>query len=148
MLIKDRMILHTLFKTKSSDHSAETAKPGTWGLFQSVEGAAEATHMIRGSECLEARRLLKINLFIERAMKKDIFDIELMEGPIEGSSQRDEQTNKGHFGNWREGIKIVNTINLGISLGDKGSLKPDEGTIRIQTNNIHPFSPNCMFPGW
>ena len=66
-------------------------KPSMRCLFETVEGLEEMTNMVRAGGINETGGLLTINFFNKVAMKKNIFDIELVYGPVirEGNGEYD-----------------------------------------------------------
>jgi hypothetical protein len=48
-------------------------EPGTGGLFQAINCSVEFADIRRTSRIYKTRRLLHINLFVKKAMKKGIF---------------------------------------------------------------------------
>ena len=64
-------------------------------------------------------------------MKKSIFDIHLMEGPITGSSKGENCTNSSHFSHWSKGLLIIDTILLIIPKSNKPSLVTVQTSIRL-----------------
>ena len=66
------------------------------------------TYKIRRRRIFKARRLLTIDGFIKGAMKKSIFDIELMNKPGRRNSKTENNSNGAGFNNWRESLIIIN----------------------------------------
>jgi hypothetical protein len=50
-------------------------KPGTWGLFETIEGFVKATYVGRSLWVDEPRGLLTVDNFVEVSMKKGILNI-------------------------------------------------------------------------
>jgi hypothetical protein len=68
------------------EEATKPLKPGTRGLFETINGLMEVTNMCGIRFVMKARRLLHINLFRKNAMKEGIFDIELANSPLMSKS--------------------------------------------------------------
>lgn len=80
--------------------------------------------MIEKSGINKYWRLLGIEGLIQSAMKKDIFDIQLVYGPGAGQSQGWNRANGGTLCNWRECFLKINTFLLEKSTGSPSGFVP------------------------
>ena len=62
-------------KTNGLSISRKALEPGTWCSFKTIKRFLKKTNMIRIGGMFEAKRLLTIDSFLKRTMKKSIFDI-------------------------------------------------------------------------
>ena len=72
---KERSVRTGRGKTDGLSISRKALEPGTWCLFKTIKRFLKKTNMIRIGGMFEAKRLLTIDCFLKRAMKKSIFDI-------------------------------------------------------------------------
>lgn len=61
--------------------------PGLGGLLESIQGFSKKTDMIRMSRVHNTRGLFTVHWFVERPMKKQICNIELVNGPLFGDGK-------------------------------------------------------------
>ena len=73
--------------------SRKTLKPSPWCLFKTIKRFLKKTNMIWIGAIFEAKRLLTIDCFLKRAMKKSVFDIELMNRPRRRDGDAEDITN-------------------------------------------------------
>ena len=83
-----------------------------------------------------------VNLFMEIAMEKSIFYIQLMERPIFSYSNSKNTADSNKFCNWSKGVTIVKTFNLSVNLGHKTSLMMLNGSIGLKFCFENPFVAN------
>jgi hypothetical protein len=87
--------------------SGKTLKPSTRGLFESVERFKEATNICGMLRIDEAGRLLTIDHLIEISMEESVFDIELVNRPVVGEGEGEDNADGGRFNDRTEGfVKI------------------------------------------
>jgi hypothetical protein len=67
---------------------------------------------------LKIWRLLHIHIFIHKAMKETIADINLPESPAMRNSKRENQTDNSRLHNRTKGITIVNALLLSEASGN------------------------------
>jgi hypothetical protein len=104
---------------------------------------------------LKTRRLLHIDIFREKTMKKCITDIYLSKTPSSRHSKRENQTNCGWLHDWAKGVTIINTMLLSEATGNKACLVLINGAIRsllglkdpLTANNINASRTRDKLPG-
>ena len=79
-------------------------------------------------------------------MKKDIFNIKLVEILIIGGSQGNKKSNRCHLSNRGKSVGITHTIGLGIPFGNKAGFQRSNGTIGINRHCKHPTKTNGFLP--
>ena len=79
-------------------------------------------------------------------MKKDIFNIKLVEIPIISGCQGNKKSNICHLRKMGKGVKIVHTIGLGIPFSNKEDFQPINGSIGINLHFEHPTTTNGFLP--
>ena len=91
-------------------------------------------------------RLLHINFFCKIPMRKDIFNIKLVEVSTMSGCQRYKQSNRSQLGNRGEGIRIIHFIGLGIPFSNKADFQPSNQSIKINLHCKHPSTTNGFLP--
>jgi hypothetical protein len=76
-------------------------KPGTRGLFETIEGFVKSTYVSRSLGVNETGGLLAVDNFVEMTMKKGVFDIKLVDRPGVRESKREDDANGGGWFNDR-----------------------------------------------
>src|SRR4051812_34434925 len=98
------------------------------------------TNMIRIGGIFKAKRLLTIDCFLKRAMKKIIFDIELMNRPRRRHNNAKDSTNSAGIDNWRESLIIINVVLLRVTTAYPSSLITCKTSIGIKFVTNNPFT--------
>jgi hypothetical protein len=106
-------------------------------LLETINGFFEMKNMIREARIDIAKRLLQIDIFIESDIDEDIFGIELMNWPLMGDNKRNKNNNSLH--NRIEGIRVVKTRYLRITLYDKTCLESVNVAIKMIFGSEYPF---------
>jgi hypothetical protein len=88
----------------------------------------------------KVRGLLTIDFFIESTMKKSVFNVKLMNGPVIGESKRKNNTDGGMFDNRAKSFIKINTWLLGKTPNYPSSLVASKGTIRMKLMAKNPFA--------
>jgi len=78
-------------------------------MFQPVERLVEAANKVWVSRVLESGRLSSKHCLRQSTMEESILDIELVNRPLAGESQRENRANCGRFNDWAECLGKVNT---------------------------------------
>ena len=106
-------------------------------LLETINGFFEMKDMIREARIDIAKRLLQIDIFIESDIDEDIFGIKLMNWPLMGDNKRNKNNNNLH--NRIEGIRVVKTRYLRITLYDKTCLESVNVAIKMIFGSKYPF---------
>jgi len=106
-------------------------------LLETINGFFEMKDMIREARIDIAKRLLQIDIFIESDIDEDIFGIKLMNWPLMGDNKRNKNNNSLH--NRIEGIRVVKTRYLRITLYDKTCLESVNVAIKMIFGSKYPF---------
>jgi hypothetical protein len=75
MINKKRGVRKRGDKTDGLNVGGEALEPGARCLFETIKRFLKKTNMIRKRRILKTERLLIVDSFLERAMKKCIFDV-------------------------------------------------------------------------
>jgi len=118
---KERSIGERWCETYGLYVGGETLKPSPRGLFETVQRFLKKTDMIRGSRIFEAKRLLTVDCFMKRTMKKSIFDIKLVNRPGGGSGDAKNRANGARFDYRRKSLIIIYAMLLRESATDPAS---------------------------
>ncbi|BAT97495.1 hypothetical protein VIGAN_09095300 [Vigna angularis var. angularis] len=77
-------------------------------------------------------------------MKKDIFNVQLVKGPLTDGSHSKQNTNNTDFSHRRKSITIIKATDLSISLSYQTSFKTINFTSRTNLNSINPSTTNRL----
>ncbi|KAJ0910483.1 hypothetical protein HanRHA438_Chr06g0252791 [Helianthus annuus] len=77
-------------------------------------------------------------------MKKCIYNIKLMKGPILISCNGKEDSDGIHFCNRRKCLRVIDPIRLSVPFGYKPGFVSSNGTIWFIFNRIHPPASNSF----
>jgi hypothetical protein len=108
----------------------EAAIPGMWRLLEAVEGAVQPVDQVRVSSVEEAGGLAAIDSICQSAMEEGVLDIELMDHPILGEGEGEDDTNGGELDDGAEGLIVVHSGALGEASKGLAGLVAVEGAIR------------------
>jgi hypothetical protein len=96
-------------KTNGVKEVGEAEKPSAGRLFETVKGFFEATNVVGVGGVEETRRLGAVDGLSELTVEEGIFDIKLMNGPLFGSGNAEDDANGGWFDNGTEGFTVIHT---------------------------------------
>jgi hypothetical protein len=99
----------------------------------------QVTNQVRVSRVGEARGLAAEDCFRESVVEKDIFHIELLNGPGTGDSSGEHHVNNGQFHNRAEGLIVVNPGALSETLKDPTCLVVIKGPISTKLVRENPL---------
>jgi hypothetical protein len=88
----------------------------------------------------EPRGLLVVDFFGKIAMKKGVFDVELMNRPILRHNERENDADGGWFDNGTESLVEVNARLLCETMNDPACLGTSKRSIRIEFVTENPFA--------
>ena len=140
------MVTFTLLHAKFLNGLDEFTKPRTCTMFQTLQRLPKTTNPPYLPLSNKPWRLLHIHLLLKVTVKKDIFNIKLVEIPIISGSQGNKKSNKCHLSNRGKGVEIVHAIGLGIPFSNKAGFQPSNGSIGINLPCKHQQQPMTFFP--
>ena len=105
---KHRRVKLTTDKAMCEKKATKAMKPSARSLFQPINSLFEATHMMRIMRMKKSRRPAHRNSLSEKAMKKSILNIELMNRPIVCDSNRENKTDSSRENN--RGKSVMKSI--------------------------------------
>jgi hypothetical protein len=88
----------------------------------------------------EAKRLLTVNCFLKRSMKKSVFDIKLMDWPRGRDGDAKNSVNSAGFDNRGESLIIIDAVLLRVTTTDPSSFVACETSIGIKFVSKNPFT--------
>ena len=135
------MVRFTLLHTKFLNGLDEFTKPRTWTLFQTIQRLSKIANPLYLPLCNKPWRLLHIHLLLKVAMKKNIFNIKLVDIVIISGRQGNKNPYI-HLSNRGKSVKIIHVIGLGIPFSNKVGFQPSNGSIRINHHCKHPATTN------
>lgn len=113
------MINIHLVLLKLLDYNMKMPKPCTSALLEAIQESVKMTFHVK---CLplsnKSRRLFHVDFLIKITMQKYILDVKLKQIPLMNKCNGKEKSDRCHFGNMRESIRIILFIDLFVSLGD------------------------------
>ena len=77
-------------------------------------------------------------------MEEGILDIQLMDEPVASSGNNKEATKGGKFGNERESLLVINSLNLSIALSNKSGLVMIDGVVRSIFEFVDPLAADWL----
>src|SRR5215213_9137792 len=97
--------MKTRRETSSSHHRGKALKPGTRGLFETIERTSETTNHPIGNRI--PRRRLHVNLLTQLAIKKSILNMELGERRAADRSNSKKGRHSSHMSQRGKSLSIV-----------------------------------------
>lgn len=97
------------------------------------------TDVVRTGGIDEPRGLLTINDFIQSAMEKGIFNVELVDGPVVGDGKRKDDVNGRGFNDGTEVLIEVHSWSLRITAYDPSCLIESKSAVRVEFMFEYPL---------
>ncbi|KAK1648280.1 hypothetical protein QYE76_066085 [Lolium multiflorum] len=131
-------IMKTRRETSSSHHRGKALKPGTRGLFETIERTSKTTNHPIGNRI--PRRRLHVNLLTQLAIKKSILNIKLGDRPAANRSNSKKGTHSSHMSHRGKSLIIVTTVLLLKATSHKTRFIALKRSIRASLNFIDPLT--------
>lgn len=81
--------------------------PSVWHLFEPIEGLVGAAHVVGSRGVNEARWLLAVHGLSKCAMQRSIFDVQLMDGPVDTDREGEDGADGGQLDDGAEYLVVV-----------------------------------------
>ncbi|KAK1609953.1 hypothetical protein QYE76_033626 [Lolium multiflorum] len=131
-------IMKTRRETSSCHHRGEALKPGTRGLFETIERTSKTTNHPIGNRI--PRRRLHVNLLTQLAIKKSVLNIKLGHRPASNRSNIKKGTHSGHMSHRGKSLIIVTAVLLLKATSHKTRFIALKRSIRASLNFIDPLT--------
>jgi hypothetical protein len=131
-------IMKTRRETSSSHHRGKALKPGTRGLFETIERTSKTTNHPIGNRI--PRRRLHVNLLTQLAIKKSILNIKLGDRPAANRSNSKKGTHSSHMSHRGKSLIIVTAVLLLKATSHKTRFIALKRSIRAGLNFIDPLT--------
>jgi len=114
-------------------------------LLETIKGFIKLTYKV-GFFLYKYGRLFHIDIFMQVPIQEGIFNIHLMDFPIERGNKGKNKADKVHFGNRGEGFSISNSFNLLKTLSNKTSFMFINFSIWSKIGSVNPFTSTSFLP--
>jgi hypothetical protein len=122
--------------------------PGPRRLLEPVQGAIQPTNQIRASEVDVAGGLAAVDRLCQSVMEEGILDIELMDPPVTGEGEGEDDPKGGELDDRVEDLVVVHSGTLGEAPKDPTSLVEVERAIRGELVAEKPLVGNHVGAWW
>jgi hypothetical protein len=137
-----------LNETELQKVRSKSAVPCTRGLLESINRAVETTYIIWMSGVFETSGLSTNDSFRQRAVKKGIIDIQLMNMPTTWESQWEDCSNCSRFDHRTKSLREVDARALSEPAKDLACLIPLKRTIDVELMLEYPLACHNIGMRW